>query len=89
MNLNNFNKVSLDHPKVLETLKILENSQAKINWSGIVGSAKSIFTAACATQCPGHHVFILDNKEDAAYFLNDLQKMPLIQFIFNVEKTIQ
>jgi transcription-repair coupling factor (superfamily II helicase) len=73
MNLNNFNKVSLDHPKVLETLKILENSQAKINWSGIVGSAKSIFTAACATQCPGHHVFILDNKEDAAYFLNDLQ----------------
>ncbi|MDG1735352.1 MAG: transcription-repair coupling factor [Crocinitomicaceae bacterium] len=73
MDLNNFNKVSLDHPKVLETLKILENSQAKINWSGIVGSAKSIFAAACATQCPGHHVFILDNKEDAAYFLNDLQ----------------
>ena len=73
MNLKSFNNFSLEHPKVLETLKVIERAQAKINWSGIVGSSKSIYAAACASQCPGHHVFILDNKEDAAYFLNDLQ----------------
>ena len=38
-----------------------------------MGSAKGIFSSAVAQQCPGHHVFILNDKEDAAYFLNDLQ----------------
>ena len=71
MNLKSLNNFSLEHPKVLETLKFIEGAQAKVNWSGIVGSSKSIYAAACASQCPGHHVFILDNKEDAAYFLND------------------
>tara|TARA_A200000113_G_scaffold194073_1_gene183942 strand:- start:387 stop:3752 length:3366 start_codon:yes stop_codon:yes gene_type:complete len=73
MNLKSFNNRSQEHAKVLETLKIIEKLETKINWSGLVGSAQSIFSAACANQCPGHHVFVLDNKEDAAYFLNDLQ----------------
>ena len=73
MNLKSFNNRSQEHPKVLETLKIIEKLETKINWTGLVGSAQSIFSAACANQCPGHHVFVLDNKEDAAYFLNDLQ----------------
>jgi len=73
MNLKSFNNFSLEHPKVIETSRVIERSKAKVNWSGIVGSSKSIYAAACASQCPGHHVFILDNKEDAAYFLNDLQ----------------
>ena len=73
MNLKSFNNSSQEHPKVLETLKIIEKLETKIHWSGLVGSAQSVFSAACANQCPGQHVFILDNKEDAAYFLNDLQ----------------
>ena len=73
MNLKSFNNSSQEHPKVLDTLKIIEKLETKIHWSGLVGSAQSVYSAACANQCPGHHVFILDNKEDAAYFLNDLQ----------------
>ena len=73
MNLKSFNNSSQEHPKVLETLKIIEKLETKIHWSGLVGSARSVFSAACANQCPGQHVFILDNKEDAAYFINDLQ----------------
>ena len=73
MNLKSFKNSSQEHPKVIETLQIIENHENKIHWAGLVGSAKSVYTAAVASQCPGHHVFVLDNKEDAAYFLNDLQ----------------
>ena len=73
MNLKSFKNSSQEHPKVIETLQIIENHENKIHWAGLVGSAKSVYTAAVASQCLGHHVFVLDNKEDAAYFLNDLQ----------------
>lgn len=73
MNLKHFIERSQEHPKVLDTLKVLENSSLKANWAGLIGSSKALFSSAAANQCPGHHVFLLDNKEDAAYFLNDLQ----------------
>ena len=73
MNLKTFIQRVQEHPKVLPTLHTLEKAESKLNWAGLVGSSKSIFSSAVADQCPGHHVFIMDNKEDAAYFLNDIQ----------------
>tara|TARA_B110000459_G_scaffold56709_1_gene63669 strand:+ start:1943 stop:5296 length:3354 start_codon:yes stop_codon:yes gene_type:complete len=73
MNLKTFIQRVQEHPKVLPTLHTLERAESKLNWAGLVGSSKSIFSSAVADQCPGHHVFIMDNKEDAAYFLNDIQ----------------
>ena len=56
-----------------KTASILSKNPIKIHWKGLVGSSKSISAAALADQVPGHHLFILADKEEAAYFLNDLE----------------
>lgn len=55
------------------TIDQLQYDQAKIQWKGVVGSSRALTSAAVAEQVPNHHLFILQDKEDAAYFLNDLQ----------------
>ena len=44
-----------------------------IHWKGLVGSSRGLCASALAEQTPGHHLFILNDKEEAAYFLNDLE----------------
>lgn len=51
----------------------LQEALARIQWKGLVGSSKSLCASALAEQAPGHHLFILNDKEEAAYFLNDLE----------------
>jgi len=58
---------------VQESIQKLENRPVKIQWKGIHGGAKAFTSAAVAKEVPGHHLFILQDKEEAAYFLNDLQ----------------
>lgn len=47
----------------------------KIGWSGLIGSSRAMAAASVAIQVPGNHLFILEDKEQAAYFLNDLQEL--------------
>ena len=61
--------------QVESTANQLQIIGSKIKWSGLVGSSKSIVASVVANQSPGNHVFILEDKEQAAYFLNDLQGM--------------
>jgi len=58
---------------VSETINQLQFSETCIHWKGIIGSSRAICAATVASQVPGHHLFILNDKEDAAYFLNDLE----------------
>ena len=73
MSLSSFLAHLQNHPEINLSAEKLSQSKCKIHWKGTLGSAKGIFSSAVAQQCPGHHVFILNDKEDAAYFLNDLQ----------------
>ena len=73
MSLNSFIEHLQNHPEINLSAQKLSHDQTKIHWTGIFGSAKSVFASGVAQQCPGHHVFVLNNKEEAAYFLNDLQ----------------
>lgn len=59
--------------QVEATANQLQIIGAKINWKGLVGSSRSICSNCVAEQAPGNHVFILEDKEQAAYFLNDLE----------------
>ncbi len=59
--------------QVEETAGELQLHSVKIKWKGHVGSSSSICASAVSDQIPGNHLFILDDKEQAAYFLNDLQ----------------
>ena len=73
MSLSSFLAHLQNHPEINLSAEKLSQAKCKIHWIGTLGSAKGIFSSAVAQQCPGHHVFILNDKEDAAYFLNDLQ----------------
>ena len=73
MSLSSFLSHLQSHPEINLSAEKLSQAKCKIHWKGTLGSAKGIFSSAVAQQCPGHHVFILNDKEDAAYFLNDLQ----------------
>lgn len=57
-----------------ETADLLQQAEVRIHWKGLIGSSKSLAVAAVAEQVPGHHLFILQDKEAAAYFLNDLEQ---------------
>lgn len=58
-----------------ETALALNNAASRIHWKGLVGSARALFAQALAKQIPGHHLFVLNDKEAAAYFLNDLESL--------------
>ena len=60
-------------PQVDSTANELQLVGTKIHWQGLVGSSRSICASQVAKQAPGNHLFILEDKEQAAYFLNDLQ----------------
>ncbi len=58
---------------VVKTAELLQEKSVKIQWKGQVGSSKAICSSAVCEQVPGYHIFILEDKEKAAYFLNDLE----------------
>lgn len=58
-----------------ETANTLQQAEIRIHWKGLIGSSKSIAAACVAEQVPGHHLFILEDKEAAAYFLNDFEQL--------------
>ena len=73
MDLKNFLDFFRAYKPIEQTAKALADKDARINWKGLVGSSKSICAAATSDQVPGNHVYVLSDKEEAAYFLNDLQ----------------
>ena len=73
MERKQFLHVFKSYSPVEQTAQALFRPKARVQWSGLVGSATSVCATAVADQVPGNHVFILGDKEQAAYFLNDLQ----------------
>lgn len=59
--------------QVNTTANELQIIGSKIEWKGHIGSSRSLSASAVAEQAPGNHLFVLNDKEQAAYFLNDLQ----------------
>lgn len=60
-------------PELSATLNHLRNGEKMLSWEGLYGSSLTLFATALTELRKGKHVFILDDKESAAYFLNDLQ----------------
>ncbi len=56
---------------LLETLQ--ENELSHIQLKGLMGSSPAFFSQALFHQFPINQLFILNDKEEAAYFLNDLE----------------
>jgi transcription-repair coupling factor (superfamily II helicase) len=49
-----------------------KNYPCKVNISGLCGSSFALLAGACIEQIPGIHLFILNDRETAAYFADDL-----------------
>ncbi len=60
--------------KLLENL-LIENPKGVISLRGLAGSSLSFISAATIQSLRGNHLFILPEKEEAAYFLNDLEHL--------------
>ena len=75
MELGEIKKKFLKLEGVESSAALMAEEGARIHWSGLVGSSKAFCASAVCGQVPSHHVFVLNTKEEAAYFLNDLQSV--------------
>ena len=55
--------------------QLLEQNQVKLHLSGLLGSAVSFVIRSVFKKTELPFLFVLDNKEEAAYYLNDLEQM--------------
>lgn len=75
MEISEFKKQFNRLPQIDETAGLLRTKGKRIQWKGLVGSSRSACATALSSQVPGHHLFLLNDKEEAAYFLNDLESL--------------
>ena len=52
---------------------VLAEPGAKVEARGLVGSARAFLAAQVVRKRGGDHLFLLEDKERAAYFMNDLE----------------
>ena len=63
-------------PKQTEAIKTaLEKTQAKIQLTGLIGSSFSLTASAVVRESNNPHLFIFRDKEEASYFINDLENL--------------
>jgi transcription-repair coupling factor (superfamily II helicase) len=61
------------HPSSKQLLDLLrEDNCPRVHCSGLTGSSGSLLAAAVIPGLSGTHLIILPDKDDAAYFYNDL-----------------
>lgn len=65
----------LSHPHIEAIADELQIVGSNIQLKGLVGSGLAFAASALLEKTQGIHVFILPDKEEAAYFLNDLEQI--------------
>ena len=72
MNLTVLNSLFASLPQIEKSNQLLSKKPTKIQWKGLSGSSKAFCISSIAKTHHNNHLFILPDKEDAAYFFNDL-----------------
>jgi len=62
-----------EHPTVKNLLQALQEPRARVQAAGLIGAQLAFVLAASVRRNPSGVLFIAENKEEAAYLLNDLQ----------------
>ncbi len=73
MNLKELRSRFQQLQQVEQTAQQLQKIGTRILWKGNVGSSFAFCAAEVIQQTPGNHLFLLNDKEEAAYFYNDLE----------------
>lgn len=63
--------------RVARITDALRPDSARVQISGTVGSSQALIASSVIAQLPGVHVFVLTDREEAAYFMNDLEALEL------------
>lgn len=58
-----------------EIIRLLDKGEKKIYLRGLIGSSSSFLASSILEKTSKTHVFVLEDKESAAYFLNDLENI--------------
>ncbi|MGB3527383.1 MAG: transcription-repair coupling factor [Flavobacteriales bacterium] len=62
-------------PRITRIAESLREKSARVQIAGTVGSAQALIANAVMAHTPGVHVFVLNDREEAAYFMNDLEAL--------------
>ncbi len=62
-------------PRVARIAEGLQPDSARVQIAGTIGSAQALIAASVIDRTHGVHVFVLTDKEEAAYFINDLEAL--------------
>jgi transcription-repair coupling factor (superfamily II helicase) len=70
-----------------------EHNKRYIHLEGLSGSSRASFVHSCINQIKGHHLIVLNDKEDAGFFHNDLVTLgglkPVLFFPSSYTRSIQ
>ena len=61
---------------------LTDNPKSKIHFKGLVGSQDVLLAANISQEVKYPHLFILSDKEEAAYFINDLESILQKEVLF-------
>ena len=75
MTVEEFRRAYSRSEKVGKICSQLNYNAQKLNLRGLIGSTKTLIADAVIQNKQGDHLFILADKEEAAFFLNDLQNL--------------
>ena len=62
-------------PRVARIAEGLQPDSARVQIAGTIGSSQALIAASVIDRIQGVHVFVLTDKEEAAYFINDLEAL--------------
>ncbi|MFY0482302.1 transcription-repair coupling factor [Flavobacterium sp. PLA-1-15] len=62
-------------PKIKQIAEQLETREQKIHLKGLIGSSLSFVVKSLFTKTENPYLLILNDKEEAAYYLNDLEQL--------------
>ncbi|MCC6600611.1 MAG: transcription-repair coupling factor [Crocinitomicaceae bacterium] len=81
MTLNELRAFYYNSPKTEKILSLSEQENARIFLKGLAGSSASMIASSWIEKTKRTSLFVLEDKEKAAYFMNDLEQL------FSVENT--
>tara|TARA_B110000037_G_scaffold33143_2_gene40053 strand:- start:32966 stop:36295 length:3330 start_codon:yes stop_codon:yes gene_type:complete len=75
MTVDEFKQSYQNSEKVVAIASLLQEDAVKLNLNGLVASSAAVVVNAVIQNRTGFHLFVLSDKEEAAFFLNDLENL--------------
>ncbi|HYX09575.1 MAG TPA: DEAD/DEAH box helicase, partial [Bacteroidales bacterium] len=75
MSLEQIKKLYKDSPGTTALVDLLKQKKTPVTIKGLSGSASVFLASGTADEIASTHIFVLSDKEEAAYFYDDLEKL--------------